>query len=389
MAEVNPPAFQTGECYTAADFRGLIASLVCGEGVATTEDGALEVTPVAGSFAVEVAAGEAFIAGDLVEAQGMYWVNNDGPVVLEVEPSDPTDPRIDLVVATVNDAEFLGTENSWVLQVIEGIPSPVPAEPDIPPNSLILARLDIPAGATPPVEVTDARTDFYTCGSFPPTLLTYAGAVGSENTFTFNKADHPGMSAIKVTVIGGGGSGGLGYGFDDLNGTAYSGWGAGGGSGGLALGYFSWNDLPDSVEFVCGAGGAGGEGGQPSGSSGTASKFLTLRGGGGDAGTDMDNTGTDPVIVAGGDGGTYSAPGSRGARGAPGQPGMRLNGTVGQGGNGGTSFIGGAGRGVRFTGPGQDGASGSGGGGSAAVNTAPTLGDVSAGGPGVVMIEVF
>jgi hypothetical protein len=66
---------------------------------------------------------------------------------LTITTADPTNPRIDRVVVTVNDAYYTGSLNNVVLQVLAGTPAGSPTAPATPANSISLATIAVAAGA--------------------------------------------------------------------------------------------------------------------------------------------------------------------------------------------------------------------------------------------------
>lgn len=167
MAEVNPPSYMAGGCYSPGQDRRLWESLICGEGVIYPASGALQVTLTPEDpRGLTVAPGQAWITGTSVDNQGIYHVVNDGEVNLAVTAPDLTDDRIDQVVATLRDGEFTGSPSdaSWELQVVRGEPSTVPVPPPVPVSSLVLASITVAAGASSlsPADITDNRQ--------PPTM---------------------------------------------------------------------------------------------------------------------------------------------------------------------------------------------------------------------------
>lgn len=174
MAEINPPSYSENGCYTAQQDRLMSSSLICQEGVRGDDD--LLVVPSGSGLDVIVEPGSAWIQGDNVANQGMYFVTNDADTQLSVDPSDPTDGRIDLVVAQVLDTQYVGDPSAaptWVLNVVTGTPSPVPVPPNPPESALVLAELAVPAGttSTDPIDLTDVRTRFIVCGSNLPGVV--------------------------------------------------------------------------------------------------------------------------------------------------------------------------------------------------------------------------
>jgi hypothetical protein len=90
---------------------------------------------------------------------GVYTFYNDATVTLTVTTADPTNPRIDRVVATVRDAYYTGALNNVILQVVAGTPAGSPVAPALPANSITLATVAVGAGATAitNANITDTR----------------------------------------------------------------------------------------------------------------------------------------------------------------------------------------------------------------------------------------
>jgi len=80
-------------------------------------------------------------------------------VVLSLNTADPTNPRVDLICATVNDAYYTGSLNNVVIQAIAGTPAGSPVAPALPANSITLATVAVGAGATSIINanITDTR----------------------------------------------------------------------------------------------------------------------------------------------------------------------------------------------------------------------------------------
>lgn len=203
-----------------------------------------------------------------------------------------------------------------------------------------------------------------------------------------------GMKGCLVIVTGGGGGGG---GADAADTAAGSG-GSGGGAGGTAIRYYTKTEIGANAAFSIGAGGSAGSG--TNGTNGSAGGTTTFTPVGG--GTSLSAGGG-----AAGIGGGVADPGSQSAGGVGALPtGGLFNLTGGDGsggagddvaeisfgGNGGSSFWGGSGRGGVIQGSsvaaGQSGAVGGGGGGGAVIDS--TTGAAGgAGGPGVIFILEF
>jgi len=99
-------------------------------------------------LSVVVDSGWAAIVGTTQADMGTYVTYNDASVVLSLNTANPTNPRIDLICATVNDAYYTGALNNVVIQAIAGTPAGSPVAPALPANSITLATVAVGAGAT-------------------------------------------------------------------------------------------------------------------------------------------------------------------------------------------------------------------------------------------------
>lgn len=111
-------------------------------------------------MSVVVASGWAAIVGTTQANMGVYTVYNDASTTLTITTANPTNPRIDRVVATVQDAYYTGAFNDVIFQVIAGTPAGSPVAPAIPANSISLATIAVGAGVTQinTGNITDTRT---------------------------------------------------------------------------------------------------------------------------------------------------------------------------------------------------------------------------------------
>jgi hypothetical protein len=110
-------------------------------------------------MSVLVASGWAAIVGTTQSNMGTYVGYNDASTVLTVTTANPTNPRIDRVCMTVQDAYYTGSLNDVILQVVAGTPSATPVAPATPANSISLATIAVGAGATSitTANITDTR----------------------------------------------------------------------------------------------------------------------------------------------------------------------------------------------------------------------------------------
>ncbi len=167
MAARNPPLWLQAGSHPATNDRLLLEALmapppavVSGAGYGIVAPGDMAVTQNGTpNMSVNVAAGKAFVDGTENANQGAYLCVNDATVNLAISASSPTNPRKDLVVAKVQDAEWSGATNSWSLAVVTGTPAASPAEPAVPANAIVLALVDVAANATSitNANITDRR----------------------------------------------------------------------------------------------------------------------------------------------------------------------------------------------------------------------------------------
>ncbi len=145
MALRTPPSWLQAGSHPAENDRNYTKAFIVSEGITRPTD--LAVT-AAGGMNLSVALGWAFINGTVTASQGTYQVYNDAATTLLVAPANPTNPRIDRVVITVNDSAYGAVSDNAVLQIITGTPAASPSAPAVPANSLSLATVAVAAGAT-------------------------------------------------------------------------------------------------------------------------------------------------------------------------------------------------------------------------------------------------
>lgn len=179
MALESPAYVISASSHSADLFRQTAQSMIAGTGVVGSGDLLVSAngTP---NMSVNVAAGFVWCPGTLgstagmqananaqttyglpssLTAQGSYGGYNDGTVNLAIAAADPTNPRIDLICASIQDAEYAGSNNQPVLQVVTGSPAASPSAPSAPASSVVLAQVAVAAGATSVVagNITDER----------------------------------------------------------------------------------------------------------------------------------------------------------------------------------------------------------------------------------------
>lgn len=160
MAEATPLFMDISSVYSG-DELGLPYRDIMGEGVVDALSGNLLVTQTGTpGLSVNIAPGAAWIKGDTDTAnQPTYRVRNDATVNLGITP-DPTNPRIVLVVAKINDQTLTGSGRNWQLSAIHGTPAGSPVAPALPASAIPLASILVAANDTSITtgEITDLRS---------------------------------------------------------------------------------------------------------------------------------------------------------------------------------------------------------------------------------------
>ncbi|HXH88254.1 MAG TPA: hypothetical protein VNI55_06570 [Gaiellaceae bacterium] len=152
--QVNTPAL---------DIRRMLAGLISGEGVVVASDMAIAQRSASANFSVDIAAGRAFVEGDSITRQGLYFAYNDGVVNLTgFTAAHATLPRIDRVCLRLRDAFHGDAANDFAFVIVPGTATAGATlankngGPGVPGSHLLLANVLIPAAAT---NITTANID--------------------------------------------------------------------------------------------------------------------------------------------------------------------------------------------------------------------------------------
>jgi hypothetical protein len=163
------PYVISADLHSAQLFRQALMNLLSGTGVVGAEDLKV-VQETVPNLSVNIEPGYVIIpgtqgstAGQRVNAgsqnssyssiptdfttQGVYHAVNPAKVNLTLSEANATNPRIDLIVASVQDAFYSGSFNQALLQVVTGTPAASPSPPTPPENSVVLAQVEVKAKA--------------------------------------------------------------------------------------------------------------------------------------------------------------------------------------------------------------------------------------------------
>jgi len=180
MALRTPPSWLQNGSHPAENDRLTTQTIWKTSGIINATDLAVTQNSPAG-MSVLVASGWAAIVGTTQSNMGTYMAYNDATTTLTVSTANASNPRIDIVVVTVNDAYYTGSLNNVTFQVIAGTPAASPVAPSTPANSLLLATIAVGAGVTSIVNanITDNRVKASSAILGSNTAVTSLEEVGS------------------------------------------------------------------------------------------------------------------------------------------------------------------------------------------------------------------
>jgi hypothetical protein len=189
MTVNNPPSYLQNDGPNAEQHRQhMTAAFGEHEGVIK----GLAVTEKSGTpnMSVDVSEGRVLVAGTEGTYQGLYMCHNRGVENLAISASDPTNDRYDLIVATVEDADYSGATDAWKLDVVSGTPAATPLFPAIDDNTFVLATVLVQNGVSSIVDadITDIRSGSDTDGT---TALTNYGFAALQGVIRCTSSTRP------------------------------------------------------------------------------------------------------------------------------------------------------------------------------------------------------
>lgn len=144
-------------------FRRMLSSIFGGRpGVMRSTDWATSQngTP---NMSVNVAAGSGLVLGSESSTQGGYFCQSLSVTNLAITAANATNPRRDLIVARIRDAQYAtGPTSAFDLFVVTGTAAASPVDPTVPPNCLVIARVAVAAlaGSVVNANITDLRSSY-------------------------------------------------------------------------------------------------------------------------------------------------------------------------------------------------------------------------------------
>jgi len=201
----TPPSWLQNGSHPAENDRLSMQAIYATSGIIASAS--LAVTQAATpAMAVQVASGWGAIVGSFTTNMGAYQFYNDAATQLTVTTANPSNPRIDRVVVTIQDAYYTGASNTVTFQVIAGTPAGSPVAPATPVDSLSLATIAVAAGATSitNANITDTRVNITT--NLPVGDLTEVQA-GTGITVTSGTGPIPVVALTTPVAVLNGGTG--------------------------------------------------------------------------------------------------------------------------------------------------------------------------------------
>lgn len=197
----TPPSWLQNGSHPAENDRLTTQALWATTGIIKSTSLAVTQNSPAG-MSVLVSSGWAAIVGTTQSNMGTYVGYNDATVVLSLTTANPTNPRIDRVCLTVNDAYYTGALNNAVLQVVAGTPAGSPVAPALPANSISLATVAVGAGVTSitTANITDTRT--ITTTNVPAQISANQVFISPEERCTVSATAATGTIAFNISTQG-------------------------------------------------------------------------------------------------------------------------------------------------------------------------------------------
>lgn len=165
MALRTPPSWLQNGSHPAENDRLTTKAIWQTTGIVNATD--LQITQNGGgNMSVNVSSGWAAIVGTTQANMGTYMAYNDASTNLTITTASPSNPRIDLIVITINDAYYTGSLNNVSFQVIAGTPAASPTVPATPANSLALGQIAVGAGVTSILTANITNYGTFATGAF-------------------------------------------------------------------------------------------------------------------------------------------------------------------------------------------------------------------------------
>jgi len=189
MALRTPPSWLQNGSHPAENDRLTTKAIWQTTGIVNPTD--LQITQNGGgNMSVNVSSGWAAIVGTTQANMGTYMAYNDASTNLTITTASSSNPRIDLVVITINDAYYTGSLNNVSFQVIAGTPAASPTVPATPANSLALGQIAVGTSVTSILTANITNYGALATSPFMPKSSVINAQTGTTYTFALTDANN-------------------------------------------------------------------------------------------------------------------------------------------------------------------------------------------------------
>src|SRR5436190_19962419 len=180
MTVVTVADFLQAASHPAHDVRRMVMSMFAGRGgviprTPTFTDLKVTQRGAGANMSVDVADGGCLVTGTEATYQGLYECDNQGVQNVVITAANVTNARFDLIVARIKDTEYgVAVTDAFSLEAIAGTPAGSPADPTVPANCIVLARVTVAANASSitNANITDLRNSY--------TAVTGSALIGNQ-----------------------------------------------------------------------------------------------------------------------------------------------------------------------------------------------------------------
>lgn len=204
MAFETPPIAMDGTTADAEAFRRAIGSLIGSAGGIVTPGDCLVAQQASPNMSVQIAPGQVWVPGTSTASQGPYYSRNGAATTVVISASSPSNPRIDTIIAQVQDAVYAGAVKQIAAAVVTGTPTAgatlvnLNGAGAVPASSLILAYVLVPTSA---VSIVTANIANVVPLIVPSRALATPTTVMSNPTRVLGTAYQPNAARPTLVVV--------------------------------------------------------------------------------------------------------------------------------------------------------------------------------------------
>jgi hypothetical protein len=117
------PEFIPTKSYTFGKLREMVGNLSIQQGAVEETDFQVIQRGAGPNMTVEVKSGDCWIKGEYAARQGMYHLYNSTNASVTIEKASGANPRVDRIIAVINDSSVIGSSDIPELKAVEGVPT--------------------------------------------------------------------------------------------------------------------------------------------------------------------------------------------------------------------------------------------------------------------------